>query len=470
MIRYREVGLFNAYAFTLAAVVSLCFWGCLLFFNAFAIRELVPLSESYFAYNLISIGGLLLQLYPIEAGRLNLLSLEPAQNFRLAVSQTLHIAGALTVMLVLTKDLTISRLFLIAYLVILPLALYVSNATLPRILSRLFFSGGNQTPALLIGQVRRASRVRRWLRRLESYGVQVVGFLVEDEDARKRPVHSVPVVGHARDLNTILQKLRIETVILLDIPEDQALLDTIIEVTNQRGVRLIVLNNLAEIFRHPLQYYRQFGVDFIALRQEPLQDPLNRVAKRAFDVALASLVVIFVLPPLALLVWLIHRTQSPGPLFYHQCRAGIQNRRFQILKFRTMHVANGDTGKQASEADERVFALGRLLRKTSMDEIPQFLNVLRGEMSVVGPRPHMIEHNDQFAQVMASYHIRTFVKPGVTGLAQVRGYRGEARTEEDIRQRVVCDIEYIEQWSLFWDLSIVVKTAWQVVFPPRSAY
>jgi putative colanic acid biosynthesis UDP-glucose lipid carrier transferase len=470
MIQSREIGLFNAYAFTLAAVVTLFFWGCLFFFSAFEIRELVPNSDSYFAYNLISIGGLLLQLYPIEAGRLNLLSLEPAQNFRLAVSQTLHIAGALTVMLVLTKDLAISRLFLIVYLIILPVALYASNAVLPQLLSRMFFSGGNKTPALLIGQVRRASRVRRWLQRLDSYGVDVVGFLVEEEDALSRPMHGVPVVGKVEDLGSILQKLKIETVILLDIPTKQGVLDFLIETTNMRGVRLIVLNNLAEVFKHPLQYYRQFGVDFIALRQEPLQDPLNRVVKRAFDILFSMLVVLIVLPPLALLVLIIHRLQSPGPLFYRQCRAGIQNRRFEIVKFRTMHAPGNDPSKQACESDERIFPLGRLLRKTSMDEIPQFLNVLRGEMSVVGPRPHMIEHNDQFARIMASYHVRTFVKPGVTGLAQVRGFRGEARTPDDIRLRVACDIEYIEQWSLFWDFSIIVKTAWQVISPPRSAY
>jgi putative colanic acid biosynthesis UDP-glucose lipid carrier transferase len=470
MIRSREIGLFNAYAFALSGVLSLCFWGCLLVFSTFGIRDFPHYSESYFAYNLISVGGLLLQLYPIDAGRLNLLSLEPAQNFRLAVSQMLHVAGALTVMLVLTKDLTISRLFLVTYLLILPPVLYASNALLPRILCQMFFSGGNQTPALLIGQVKRASRVRRWLRRLEGYGVHIVGFLAENESEHSHPVHGVPVVGYARDLDSILQKLRIETVILLDVPEKQSVLDYLIETTNNRGIRLIVLNNLSEVFKHPLQYYRQFGVDFITLRQEPLQDPINRVAKRAFDLVFSFLAVAIILPLLALVVWIIHRMQSPGPLFYRQIRAGIQNRRFEIVKFRTMHVTESDASHQASEYDERVFPLGRLLRKMSLDEIPQFLNVLRGHMSLVGPRPHMLEHNAQFAKVMANYHIRTFVKPGVTGLAQVRGFRGEARNPDDIRRRAICDIEYIESWSLLQDFMIVLQTAWQVIRPPRSAY
>jgi len=110
------------------------------------------------------------------------------------------------------------------------------------------------------------------------------------------------------------------------------------------------------------------------------------------------------------------------------------------------------------------------MRKCSIDEIPQFLNVLLGDMSVVGPRPHMLEHNEQFAKVMAGYHVRTFIKPGVTGLAQVQGYRGEAHTPDDIRKRVACDVDYIERWSPLLDVAIIFQTALQVVRPPRSAY
>ncbi len=260
------------------------------------------------------------------------------------------------------------------------------------------------------------------------------------------------------------------TVLLLDIPADQAELDSIISATDHRGVRLLAINNLSEKFRHSLRYYRQFGTDFIALREEPLQDPLNRISKRALDIAIALPAVLFVLPPLALFVAICHRLQAPGPLFFRQTRAGIQNRKFEIFKFRTMKVENPDAARQATENDERIFPLGRLLRKTSIDEIPQFLNVLRGEMSIVGPRPHMIEHNAQFARIMASYHVRAFVKPGVTGLAQVRGFRGEARTPEDIQKRVACDLEYIEHWSLTLDLLLITQTAWQVCLPPKSAY
>lgn len=470
MIRSREVGLFNAYSFAQAGVLTVCFWACVVGLGLLGVRDLLANVEPYLAYNLISIGGLLLQLYQTDSSRLNLQALDPVQNLRFSVSQTLHVAGALTVMLVLTKDITISRLFLLVYLVLLPMAFFAGNAIIPKQLCHIFFSGTNQLPALLVGQLPRVGRMRRWLRRMEDYGITIVGLLTEEKTTRGRTIQRIPIVGDAHDLKVILEKIRIETVILLDVPANQEVLDFLVNTTDQAGVRMIVMNNLPETFRHPLRFYRQFGVDFITLREEPLQDPLNRISKRAFDILVALFAVLVVLPPLILLVSIIHRFQSPGPLFFRQTRAGIQNRRFEIIKFRTMHVSNADTTKQARQEDDRVFSLGRLLRKTSIDEIPQFLNVLLGDMSVVGPRPHMVEHNEQFAKILANYHVRTFVKPGVTGLAQVRGFRGEAQTDEDIRKRVACDIDYIERWSIALDFLIVTKTALQVIQPPKSAY
>jgi lipopolysaccharide/colanic/teichoic acid biosynthesis glycosyltransferase len=134
-----------------------------------------------------------------------------------------------------------------------------------------------------------------------------------------------------------------------------------------------------------------------------------------------------------------------------------------------MHVANPDVTKQASKGDSRIYPGGQWLRKLSLDELPQFLNVLRGEMSVVGPRPHLMQHDDIFARVLVNYPVRRNVKPGITGLAQVRGFRGETRTNEDVVKRVESDIYYLENWSLFLDVWIILRTAWQVIFPPRTA-
>ena len=135
-----------------------------------------------------------------------------------------------------------------------------------------------------------------------------------------------------------------------------------------------------------------------------------------------------------------------------------------------MHPSNGDIGRQASNNDLRVYPLGKLFRKLSIDEVPQFWNVLRGDMSIVGPRPHLIEHNNQFSRLLANYHVRTFVKPGITGLAQVRGFRGEARNNADIENRVACDLEYLENWNLSLECGIILRTCAQLFFPPRTAY
>jgi putative colanic acid biosynthesis UDP-glucose lipid carrier transferase len=179
---------------------------------------------------------------------------------------------------------------------------------------------------------------------------------------------------------------------------------------------------------------------------------------------------LLVFPIVTVIVFVAQRLQSPGPLFHVQRRAGMQNRQFQIYKFRTMRPGLDDLSRQARAGDDRVYPIGKWLRKLSMDEIPQFWNVLKGDMSIVGPRPHLIEHNQQFSQLMENYHVRTFVKPGITGLAQVRGFRGEARNPSDIENRITCDIEYLENWNLSLECDIILRTLAQLLFPPRSAY
>jgi lipopolysaccharide/colanic/teichoic acid biosynthesis glycosyltransferase len=135
-----------------------------------------------------------------------------------------------------------------------------------------------------------------------------------------------------------------------------------------------------------------------------------------------------------------------------------------------MHVANPDPNRQATRGDARIYPGGQFLRKASIDELPQFINVLRGEMSVVGPRPHLLKHDEDFAHALSNYPVRRSVKPGITGLAQVRGFRGETKTRADVVKRVECDIQYIENWSFFLDCWIILRTGLQVFFPPRTAH
>jgi lipopolysaccharide/colanic/teichoic acid biosynthesis glycosyltransferase len=203
---------------------------------------------------------------------------------------------------------------------------------------------------------------------------------------------------------------------------------------------------------------------------EPLQCPLNRVLKRLFDLAVSIPAVLFVLPVTALAVWLAQRAQAPGPLFFRQKRSGANGRLFEIYKFRTMHVGNPDETRQASVDDPRIFGFGRWLRKMSLDELPQFINVLEGDMSVIGPRPHLPAHDEIFSPAARWYRARQLVKPGITGLAQVQGFRGETKCNDDVKGRIEADLQYLERWSFPMDCIILLRTIWQVIAPPKSAY
>jgi lipopolysaccharide/colanic/teichoic acid biosynthesis glycosyltransferase len=200
----------------------------------------------------------------------------------------------------------------------------------------------------------------------------------------------------------------------------------------------------------------------VSLHRHPLVSPAHRFLKRVLDIAISLPVVLFILPGLCLLVGIMHRMFAPGPLFFRQERSGADGSKFHILKFRTMIVNHGTEGKQARPGDKRLITGGALLRKLSIDEIPQFLNVLDGTMSVVGPRPHMPEHDALFALACHQYPLRQSVKPGLTGLAQVRGFRGPIDDEIEIRQRVHSDIEYCQNWSFGLDLGIIARTFFHV--------
>jgi len=215
------------------------------------------------------------------------------------------------------------------------------------------------------------------------------------------------------------------------------------------------------------------GRHFYTLQEEPLEDPLNRIFKRGFDLALAVPMVVLALPPLCLWVALMQRLQAPGPLFHARERRGKQGRVFLMLKFRSMRMAGSDAAAEARQAateDERIFPFGRFIRRRSLDEFPQFWNVLVGEMSVVGPRPYMPLLDEEFRQQTEGYRTRNLVKPGITGLSQSLGFRGAVLEEEMVRRRVYWDVYYISHWSAWMDFQITARTLWQVIRPPATAF
>jgi putative colanic acid biosynthesis UDP-glucose lipid carrier transferase len=210
------------------------------------------------------------------------------------------------------------------------------------------------------------------------------------------------------------------------------------------------------------------GLPAVSVFENPLYG-VDGLVKRLFDLAVAGLLLVFLAIPL-LLVALAIKLTSRGPVFFRQRRYGLDGKEIRVWKFRTMTVCeDGDRVAQATQNDSRVTRLGAILRRTSIDELPQILNVLAGSMSLVGPRPHATAHNEQYRQMIEGYMLRHKIKPGITGLAQVRGWRGETDTLEKMQRRVECDHEYIREWSLWLDVTILFRTAY-VVLGGRNAY
>ncbi len=206
------------------------------------------------------------------------------------------------------------------------------------------------------------------------------------------------------------------------------------------------------------------------LRREPLERVSSRIIKRTFDVVFSTAVILFIFTWLFPLLALMIKVSSRGPVFFRQERLGRDNKPFVCWKFRSMRMNQEADSKQATKNDPRVTAIGRILRKSNLDEMPQFINVLLGHMSVVGPRPHPLKLNDQYRDIIDKYMVRHFVRPGITGWAQVNGLRGETRTPELMERRVELDVWYLENWSFWLDLRIVVKTVTNMFRKDPNAY
>lgn len=410
-------------------------------------------------YAIILVAGLLIESISRDPEKeaVALFRRKLMEQHSLSLRQTLFSVGCLFLYLAAFKDAFVSRTVLALGVPLIYFVLLISNALLPRLLAKYFFVSARSERTLLVGEPALAKRLLSWLREKELFGFNTLGLL---SDQRAEDCGSLPRLGETGELGRVLKDEQISLVIFLGLPASAGAHQQMVKVAESGGARVLILSDLEERLRHRVVHLQDSGFSFIAPRLEPLEDPLNQLTKRALDIAVALPVVLLICPLVAVLVWVLHRWQSPGPLLFRQVRAGIQNRKFTLWKFRSMHIE----APQSEENDQaRTFPAGDWLRRSSLDELPQFFNVLMGDMSVCGPRPHLIKHNAAFAEKMGGYHLRAFVKPGVTGLAQVRGFRGDVRTVDNIEHRLESDIAYIENWRLLLDVAIIFRTALQLV-------
>lgn len=224
-------------------------------------------------------------------------------------------------------------------------------------------------------------------------------------------------------------------------------------------------------YGNKLTFIQSFGqIPVISARAEPLENLLNRLIKRCFDIVFSLFVIVFIFSWLFPILAILIKAGSKGPVFFVQTRSGHNNDPFKCYKFRSMYVNKNADSTQATRNDSRVTKLGAFMRRTSMDELPQFFNVLIGNMSVVGPRPHMLNHTEEYSELIDMFMVRHFLKPGITGWAQIKGFRGETKTVEAMNQRVEADLWYLENWSFLLDLKIIFLTVRNSLVGDENAF
>jgi exopolysaccharide biosynthesis polyprenyl glycosylphosphotransferase len=392
---------------------------------------------------------------------------------RLSRQQLLRVALVLFAVVFVTQGIEVSRFFLGSYLVLLAGTLVLANMYGPRVLGRLFF-GGNVLRTVVLALDDQEPWLCQWVNQHRHLGLRLVGYVGPQSAREAGSTSTAAWLGTPDALPHVLPEHQIAQLVISPANFDPQTCRRYIEAAEAAGCRVRVLFPFGRFFQHhPLSVEQEGENACITLTEEPLDNPVNGLVKRLLDIAISVPVVLFVLPPLSFAVWVMKRRQAPGPLFHRQLRAGRNREPFLIYKFRTMYhrVDRSDERVQATRNDSRIYPFGKFLRRSSLDEIPQFLNVLFGEMSVNGPRPHLLEHDTEFANLVGPvYHRRHFVKPGITGLAQSHGFRGEISSPKLLHRRLHYDMLYIMRWSLLLDLKILVKTARQILFPPRTAY
>ena len=298
--------------------------------------------------------------------------------------------------------------------------------------------------------------------------VNVVGCFEDKERVNELSVF--PIIGDLRECMPFAKENNVTEIYSTLAPENYPYL---YELANEAESHFMHFKFVPD---YHIFVNRNIYVDFVddipilSLRNEPLEDTGNRIKKRLFDVVFSLFVIVFILSWLIPLMAILIKLDSKGPVFFIQLRSGKSNQPFRCYKFRSLRVNTEAHTQQVTRGDQRITKLGRFMRKSNIDELPQFINVFLGDMSIVGPRPHMLKHTEDFSHLYKQYMIRHFVKPGLTGWAQVHGFRGEIRDNKLLRKRIEHDIWYMESWSLWLDVKIILMTIYVTVLGDKNAF
>lgn len=367
----------------------------------------------------------------------------------------IHLFILLLFLVSLKKD-EYSRLFLIYFYVSFLIAILPWRFYFLRFLQAFRRRGFNFRKIVLIGSGPGLYRFYNSVLEHPEYGLEVAGYFSNE------PVNGIPLSGDEEEGRTFLQQNPVEEVFCAYPSGDDQLVRWF-RFADDHLLRFRVIPDLGIAHATAVEIDFHHDVPVLIHRKEPLEYLHNRFIKRFADIAFSLLVMIAVFPWLFPILAIGVKLSGPGPVFFRQTRTGLRDDGFSILKFRSMKPNDEADTLQAGATDHRITSFGKFMRRHNLDEMPQFFNVLRGEMSVVGPRPHMLAHTEEYRNLIDQYMVRHLVKPGITGLAQVSGLRGETETPSKMEERVKTDVYYIENWSVLLDLKIIFLTIFQTL-------
>lgn len=336
-------------------------------------------------------------------------------------------------------------------------------------------NGRNSRSVLFVGSDPALEMLYKKFMDIPSVGYRVKGYFA-DEHMKNEP-EGLQWLGDISMLNKVMDEWNSDVLYEPGIDElfcslshdEEAEIKSIVHTCDRKVIHFFYVPRAFADYELRLKPLRVGDYVYYSTRQEPLLSPTNRFIKRLFDVCFSAVVCLFLIP-ITLIVGLIIKLQSPGPIFFRQARTGIDGKTFYLYKFRSMHVNSDADIEQATKDDPRKFPFGNFMRKYNIDELPQFFNVLKGDMSIVGPRPHMLYHTELYAKIIDKYMVRLFCKPGMTGWAQVTGFRGETKELWQMEGRVKRDIWYVEHWSMWLDVKIILMTIKSIIIPDKHAY
>ncbi len=324
--------------------------------------------------------------------------------------------------------------------------------------------GGNYRKVVVIGSYAKTSELTSFFEDNPDYGYRLIKDFNLDNDKKHSIDACFEYIRNEKEENNIDEIY----CSIADLTEKQ-INDFIDFADNNLKILKFIPNNKDYFIQNmKLDYYGLIPI--LSLREIPLDDKLNQLIKRTFDIIFSTIVIVCLLSWLIPIMAILIKLESKGPVFFKQKRNGLNYKEFSCYKFRSMKINASADLKQVSKNDPRITKMGTLIRKTSIDELPQFFNVFLGEMSVVGPRPHMISETERFAVKVDKFMVRHFVKPGITGMAQTNGFRGEVENDKDIIYRVKYDIFYMENWSILLDIKIIMQTVFKIFKGEEKAY